>query len=150
MLRHLAGVAEIVEDLDAAIAFYEGTLGLEVTQRMEDDYAMLSIDGVLHFGLWARAAAAESVYGSRDQADRIPLGFTVEFEVDRVDDSAGVLSEKRVPIEQQPRMEPWGQKSLRLLSPGGSLLGLAETPWARQLKTRPEGAESSEPKSSDA
>ena len=82
MIRHFAGVAEIVEDVNAALAFYRDTLGLEVKQQMGDDYAVVAVPGVLHFGIWNRGHAALSTFGSRDAADRIPLGFTIEFEVD--------------------------------------------------------------------
>jgi len=133
MLRHVAGVAEIVEDVNQALAFYRDTLGLQVEKQDGDDYAMLSVPGVLHFGIWNRGHAAESVYGSREQADRIPLGFTLEFEVDDVQDAATSIDGDGQEVAQAPREEPWGQKTFRMLSPGGSLLGFAETPWARKV-----------------
>ncbi len=133
MIRHIAGLAEIVEDVDAALVFYRDVLGLTVEKHDGDDYAMLSVPGVLHFGLWNRGHAAEAVFGSREDADRIPLGFTLEFEADDVADAARRLEEAGQQISQAPREEPWGQKTFRMLSPGGSLLGFAETPWARSL-----------------
>ena len=80
MVRHLAGIAEVVEDVDAALEFYTGSLGMELGERMNGDYAILELPGVLHFGIWSRAAAAEIVLGSREQAAEIPLGFTFEVE----------------------------------------------------------------------
>ncbi len=136
MLRHVAGVAEIVEDVNEALTFYRDTLGLEVKQQDGDDYALVAVPGVLHFGVWSRAHAAQCVFGDRGQAERIPLGFTLEFEVDDVEQTAARLEQAGSPIAQAPRTEPWGQKTLRMLSPGGSLLGFAETPWARRI-TRP-------------
>src|SRR5438094_299550 len=108
MIRHVAGVGEIVDDVAKAAAFYVG-LGLKVNREV-DDYAVIEVPGVLHFGIWSRAAAAESIYGSRDAVDRVPLGFHVEFEVDDVDAAAGVFGALLV---NGPRMEPWGQKTLR-------------------------------------
>lgn len=134
MIRHFAGVAEIVEDVPAALAFYRDTLGLEVKQQLGDDYAVVAVPGVLHFGIWNRAHAAESIFGSRDAADSVPLGYTIEFEVDSVDDAARTLEESVVTVFQGPQVEPWGQKSCRAVALGGGVLGFAETPWGRQLK----------------
>ena len=83
MIRHFAGVAEIVEDFEAAVQFYRDTLGLEV-ESLSEGYATATVPGVLHFGIWSRAEAAQATYGSPDAADRVPLGFTIAFEVDNV------------------------------------------------------------------
>lgn len=133
MIRHLAGVAEIVDDLPVALAFYRDTLGLEVKQQMGDDYAVVGVRGVLHFGIWSRAAAAEAIFGSRSAADSVPLGYTIEFEVDSVDEAAKVVGESAATVVQGPQIEPWGQKSLRAIGLGGGVLGFAETPWGRSL-----------------
>jgi uncharacterized glyoxalase superfamily protein PhnB len=140
MIRHFAGVAEIVEEVGAALAFYRDTLGLEVQQQIGDDYAVVAVPGVLHFGVWSRAAAAESIFGSRDAADSVPLGYTIEFEVDAVDSAATTLRESAATLIQGPQTEPWGQKSLRAIALGGGVLGFAETPWARTLKQAPEAS----------
>ena len=142
MLRHVGGVAEIVEDVGAALAFNRDVLGLEVEKQEGEDYAVVAVAGVLHFGIWNRGHAAECTYGSREHADRIPLGFTLEFEVDDVEDAAGRIESHGRRIAQAPREEPWGQKTFRMISPGGSLLGFAETPWARRITNQMETARS--------
>ena len=141
MIRHLVSLAEIVEDVNLAVAFYRDTLGLEVKEQHGDDYAVIAIPGVLHFGVWNRAHAAESTFGSRDQAERIPLGFSMEFEVDNLENAARQIEQKGHTIAQQPRQEPWGQKTCRMISPGGALFGLAETPWARRITKQLEAGE---------
>ena len=78
MIRHVAGMAEIVEDVPAALRFYRDVLGLEVKDQVADDYAILVVPGVLHFGVWNRGHAALSTFGSRDAAEKIALGFTME------------------------------------------------------------------------
>ncbi len=135
MPRHLAGIAEIVDDIDEAVKFYCDTLGFDIHQRMENDYVMLKIPGVLHFGIWNRAAAAHAILGSRDLADQVPLGFTIEFEVNDIDQTAKQLSAAGCQLTHPPRTEPWGQKSCRMDAVSGAPLGFAETPWARQLKS---------------
>ena len=138
MIRHVAGVAEIVEDVDAAVAFYE-SLGLEV-KREGEGYAIANVSGVLHFGIWSRRDAAASTYGDPDAADRVPLGFSIGFEVDGVDESAASLGSV---VVRAAGDEPWGQRTLRFRSPSGALCEIAETPWARELETNvtPKSAE---------
>jgi len=133
MLRHVAGVAEIVDDVPAALAFYRDVLGAAVDKQMGTDYVMLSVPGVLHFGIWSRAHAAECIYGSREHAHQVPLGFTLEFEVNDVATAAQTIESAGGTVDQAPREEPWGQKAFRMISPGGSVLGFAETPWAREI-----------------
>lgn len=138
MVRHLAGVAEIVDDVNAALAFYRDTLGFQVKDQMGDDYAVVVVPGVLHFGIWNRGHAALATFGTRDAANRIPLGFTIEFEVDDVDTAAKTVASAGLEVVQAPQMEPWGQKTTRAFAPSGALSGFAETPWGRTLKQQVE------------
>jgi len=128
MIRHLAGVAEIVEDLAAAIRFYRETLGLEVEPMESGGYATVKIGGVLHYGLWERANAAAAI---GVPVERVALGVTLGFEVDSVDAAAGALGEGGVALLQGPHDEPWGQRTARFLSPSGMVSEVSETPWAR-------------------
>ena len=139
MIRHFAGVAEIVEDFEAAVQFYCDTLGLEV-ESLSEGYATATIPGVLHFGIWSRTEAAEATYGSPDAADRVPLGFTIAFEVDNVTEAAQHLDNAAVKIVQPTKTEPWGQVTSRFITPSGALCEIAETPWARRI-TQPMSAE---------
>src|SRR5690348_8273804 len=84
MIRHIAGVGEVVEDMNRAVHFYREVLGVPVEYEPGSDYAIVKVPGILHFGLWQRSAAAESVFGDPNATDRIPLGFSIAFEVDTV------------------------------------------------------------------
>ena len=139
MIRHFAGVAEIVKDFEAAVRFYRDTLGLEV-ESLSEGYATATIPGVLHFGIWTRAEAAQATYGSPDAAERVPLGFTIAFEVDDVAEAAQHLDNAAVKIVQPTKTEPWGQVTSRFITPSGALCEIAETPWARRI-TQPMSAE---------
>ena len=139
MVRHFASLAEIVEDFDAAVRFYEDVLGLEV-ERLSDGYANVTIPGALHFGVWSRAEAANATYGTPDAAERVPLGFTIGFEVDDVEEAEKRLADAGVDIVQHAKTEPWGQVTARFHTPGGALCEIAETPWARRI-TQPMSAE---------
>ena len=133
MIRHMASISEIVDDMEAAVAFYRDVLGLEVEWTEGTGYAMAKVPGVAHFGIWSRESAAEATLGDKEAASRIPLGFTVEFEVDEVQAAADTLESKGWQVLQAPRTEDWGQTTSRFLSPSGALCGVAETPWAREL-----------------
>lgn len=140
MIRHIAHIADIVDDLDAAIHFYQDTLGLTVEHEEGSPYAVVHVPGVLHFGLWLRRAAAETMYGNPDVYERLPLGLSVGFEVDDVNEAAANLMERGVTLLQGPRREAWGQATCRFVLPGGSIGEAAETPWARQLLSQPQAS----------
>jgi len=130
MIRHISSIGEVVEDVDAAVAFYEG-LGLKV-HRENPGYAVLDIPGVLHFGIWSREDAAESTFGTKDAADRVQLGFSVGFEVDDVDEAGTLVTDRTV---RGAADEPWGQRTLRFTLPSGALSEFSAAPWARELET---------------
>ena len=134
MIRHLAGIAEIVDDLAAAVSFFRDDLGLEVDTSESADYASVKIPGVIHFGLWSREAAAEATYGDRTAVDRITPGFTVEFEVDSVSTASESLEGRGRTLIHGPRDEPWGQTTARFPTVSGAIVGIAETPWARRIE----------------
>ena len=133
MIRHVAGIAEIVDDIDAGVRFYREVLGLTVQHEPGSGYAIVEVPGVLHYGVWARWAAAEAVLGSREGADRIPLGLTVGFEVDGVEEAHRTLTARGWSVAQPPKVEEWGQTTSRFFSPSGALCEVAETPGARRL-----------------
>ncbi len=132
MLRHLASIAEVVEDFDAAVNFYSETLGLEV-EIYHQGYATATVPGTLHFGIWSRAEASKATYGNPGEADRIPLGFTIGFEVDDVTAAEKRIAAAGIDVVQPTKTEPWEQVTSRFLTPGGSFCEIAETPWARSI-----------------
>jgi catechol 2,3-dioxygenase-like lactoylglutathione lyase family enzyme len=141
MLRHLASVAEIVDDVPAAVAFYRDVLGLQVKDQMGDDYVVLVVPGLLHFGVWSRAHAAEAIYGDRGAAERVPLGYTLEFEVDDINQVPDRLKSGSRRLIQPPHQEPWNQTTCRGIAPGGGVIAFAVTPWARRLAQPPQATE---------
>lgn len=129
MIRFVAGLAEIVEDLEAAIDYYRERLGLEVDRTEGLGYAEVRIGGINHFGIWERSDAAEATLGDRARASEIPLGFLVGYEVDEV----GAAIERIGDALQARQEEPWGQVTARFIGPSGALFEVSETPWAREL-----------------
>ena len=133
MLRHLASVGEIVDDVEAAVRFYRDVLGLSLDYEEGAEYVQVEMPGVLHYAIWSRRAAAEACFGDPNAVNRVPLGFTVGFEVEGVSDSVAEVEKRGWPLLHGPKEEPWGQETSRFLSPGGSLCEIARTPWARQV-----------------
>ena len=62
MIRHISAIAEVVDDVDAAVEFYRDVLGLTVDHQPGGGYATVEIPGTLHFSVWSRSAAAEATY----------------------------------------------------------------------------------------
>ena len=137
MIRHVASIAEIVEDVEATVTFYRDVLGLEVEHETGNEYAVVKVAGTLHFGIWSRRMAAESVYGNRGEALRIPLGFSVGFEVDEVAQAEAAIINRGWNIVQPMQKEPWEQVTARFLTPSGALAEIAETPWGRTIEGSP-------------
>lgn len=133
MIRHISGIAEIVDDVDAAVDFYRNTLGFKVEHEPESGYATMDVPGVLHFGIWGRERAARTILGEGADPNQIPLGFTIGFEVDLVEGDTKVAQTKGLSFLQSTREEPWGQVTSRFLSPSGALCEFSETPWARKI-----------------
>jgi catechol 2,3-dioxygenase-like lactoylglutathione lyase family enzyme len=132
MIRHVASIAEIVDDFDAAVGFYRDRLGLPVEVQPGGGYAVVKVAGVLHFGIWERAHAAGAVFGDAAATARVPLGFSLGFEVDGVDEAADALAGRGVTLVQGPHDEPWGQRTARFPHPSGALVEVSETPAARR------------------
>ncbi len=133
MIRHIAGIAEIVDDVDTAVDFYCNNLGLKVEHEPGSGYAIVEVPGVLHFGIWGRERAARTIFGEDADPNQIPLGFTIGFEVDLVEGDTKVAQTKGLPFIQPTREEPWGQVTSRFLSPSGAVCEFSETPWARKI-----------------
>lgn len=138
MIRHLAGVAEIVEDVEAAVNFYRDVLGLAVKYEEGADYAEIEIAGILHYGIWSREAAAKATYGDPGAVELIKPGFSVGFEVDSVDKASQRIKNKWE-LAQPTKTEPWGQRTARFMTPSGMLAEVSETPGARLTTGKLEG-----------
>jgi catechol 2,3-dioxygenase-like lactoylglutathione lyase family enzyme len=133
MVRHVAGIAEIVDDIDAAVRFYREELQLDVNHNPGEAYATVSVSGLPHFGIWLRSRAAEIVYGNASEYNRIPLGFSVGFEVNSVKSAEEALRSSGTSVVQGFRTEDWGQRTARFVSSSGALCEVSETPWARSI-----------------
>ncbi|UCH01592.1 MAG: hypothetical protein JSV20_06970, partial [Candidatus Bathyarchaeota archaeon] len=64
---------------------------------------------------------------------RVPLGFTIGFEVDAVLKVSEVIRSQGGRMIQAPKDETWGQRTSRFFSLSGALFELSETPAARKI-----------------
>ena len=119
MIRHIASIGEVVEDIGAAVDFYRDVLGLAGQYEAGSKYAGIKMPGTLHYAIWDRAVAAEATFGDSAAAPEVPLGFTVEFEVDDVDEAAKAVASSGWHLAQPRKTEEWGEKTSRFISPGG-------------------------------
>jgi catechol 2,3-dioxygenase-like lactoylglutathione lyase family enzyme len=133
MIRHISSIAEIVDDLETTVRFYREVLGAEVEHEPGSGYAVVQLGGTLHFGIWDRGNAAVAAFGDRDQKEKIPLGFSVGFEVDDVEGSTREMQDIGWKVVQPRKMETWGQVTSRFYSTSGALCEFSETPNARRI-----------------
>jgi catechol 2,3-dioxygenase-like lactoylglutathione lyase family enzyme len=128
-VQFVTSIAPIVRDLDAARAFYEGALGLSFEGGAGDYRYTHRLAGTKHFGLWPLAEAANACFGTPDWPDDVPVPqASVEFEVPDVPNAAAELKAKGYRLVHEPKTEPWGQVTARLLSPEGLLVAVCYSP----------------------
>lgn len=108
-----------VHDLDRAVRFYEGTLGLKL-RHADSEHGYASFDaGPVGLGLAAVAEGApESALVGRHS--RIGLG------VPDLDAAHRELSERGVRFTQPPERQPWGGYLALLADPDGNVFYLDE------------------------
>ena len=111
-------VVLVVEDLDAAVAFWTETMGLSLDHR-SGPYAQFST-GATRFGLFERVAMEETLGGLT--GERFEVGFKVS-DCDRAyDEIVAGGAEPLVP----PTDRAWGQRTAYVRDPDGHLVELAQ------------------------
>ena len=94
MINKIHKIAVITDDIEGAVQFYTQKLGLTVVERFEndddEDYVFLDAGGILLELMPQKTMGQEA-------------GFHhISFEVDSVEDSAGELKDKGVPMTVDP------------------------------------------------
>jgi catechol 2,3-dioxygenase-like lactoylglutathione lyase family enzyme len=131
----LAGLGPLVRDRDTSLAFYRDLLGIPL--EVDGDYAAADRwAGTRHFGQWTLADAAESIFGTREWPEDVPvpqanLEFDVESEA-AVEAAAREIEAAGHSLLVGPKKEPWGQTVVRLLGPEGFLVSVTYTPWLHE------------------
>jgi len=115
----------IVEDLDRALAFYTGVLGLKPGHR-SGNYAQLDT-GATRLAFYTREAMA-STLGQKIQppAANAP-GFEIGFKVADVDAAYAELVAAGATPQTPPTDRFWGQRTAYVRDPDGHLIELAQS-----------------------
>ncbi|MGH3441261.1 MAG: VOC family protein [Nitriliruptorales bacterium] len=118
-------VVLVVEDLDRALGFYTGTLGLTLGHR-SGPFAQLDT-GRTRVALYERHAMAATIGRERiRRADRDAPGFELGFKVPDVDAAFAELTEAGVEQVTPPTDRPWGQRTAYVRDPDGHLVEFAQ------------------------
>ena len=114
----------IVSDLDRALHFYTGLLGLRLGHR-SGDYAQLDT-GFTRLALYTRGAMAKTLGMSLDAPAASAPGFEIGFKVADVDVAFSQLVAQGAPPVVPPTDRFWGQRTAYVRDPDGHLVELAQ------------------------
>lgn len=116
----LTHIRLLTNDLERALAFYRGVLGLEVTLEVEGTYAELA-SGASILALYRRDLMAQVL----DEPAQGGLGAALTFEVEDVDAAFRGLRDKGVTFITEPHdQEAWFIRVAHLRDPDGNLIEL--------------------------
>jgi catechol 2,3-dioxygenase-like lactoylglutathione lyase family enzyme len=123
-LETLDYVVLIVADLDRALAFYAGTLGLELQHRVER-YAQLRA-GTTRLALYTRAAMRETLGVPLEAPSTHAPAFELGFKVEDCDSAFAELTAAGASPVTPPTTRAWGQRTAYVRDPDGNLIELAQ------------------------
>jgi catechol 2,3-dioxygenase-like lactoylglutathione lyase family enzyme len=114
----------IVENLDRALRFYTGVLGLKLGHR-SGDYAQLDT-GATRLALYTRDAMAKTLATSLAAPASNAPGFEIGFKVADVDAAfSDLVACGALPVVS-PTNRFWGQRTAYVRDPDGHLIELAQ------------------------
>jgi catechol 2,3-dioxygenase-like lactoylglutathione lyase family enzyme len=119
----------IVQDLDRALDFYSGVLGLPLGHR-SGDYAQLQT-GATRLALYTRSAMAKILGTSLEPPAANAPGFEIGFKVADVDAAFAELIARGASPAAPPTDRFWGQRTGYIRDPDGHLVELAQDLRAR-------------------
>ena len=117
-------VVLIVSDLERALAFYTGSLGLGIQHRA-GSYAQLNA-GTTRLSLYTRDAMAETLGSALDPPSPAAPAFELGFKVADCDAAFAELVAAGAPAAAAPTTRPWGQRTAYVRDPDGNLIELAQ------------------------
>lgn len=117
-------VVLVVEDLDRALAFYTGSLGLELGHR-SGPYAQL-VTGATRLALFERATMAATLGWELNAPGPEHAAFEIGFKVDDVDTAWARLVAAGARPVVAPTDRSWGQRTAYVADPDGNLVELAQ------------------------
>ncbi len=111
------GICLVSRNVERLREFYESALhveaeGNDIHVKLQTAGAVLSIFS--ESGMEAMAPGSMKSYGHG--------GFTIEFEVENVDEEHDRLRSMNVPIVKMPTTQPWGRRSVWFRDPDGNIV----------------------------
>jgi catechol 2,3-dioxygenase-like lactoylglutathione lyase family enzyme len=138
-ISFVAGFGPIVRDDHGARSFWADALGIELEEAAPGYWSTDDLAGVRAFALWPLSQAAESCFGGPEWPPDLPMPQAwLELDVESAEAVADAVAELKTNghrLVRDPRLEPWGQTTARLLSPEGLLVGITYTPWMHTTGT---------------
>jgi catechol 2,3-dioxygenase-like lactoylglutathione lyase family enzyme len=117
-------VVLVVEELDRALGFYVGVLGLELQHR-SGPFAQLAT-GATRLALFERHAMQSTLGFPIRAPDLAAPAFELGFKVADVDEAFAALVARGAPAVTAPTDRAWGQRTAYVRDPDGHLIELAE------------------------
>jgi lactoylglutathione lyase len=117
-------VVLIVSDLERALSFYTGSLGLALQHRA-GKYAQMRA-GTTRLSLYARDAMAETLGVGIEAPSPAAPAFELGFKVSDCDAAFEELVAAGAAPVVPPTTRPWGQRTAYVRDPDGNLIELAE------------------------
>jgi catechol 2,3-dioxygenase-like lactoylglutathione lyase family enzyme len=114
----------IVEDLDRAVAFYTGVLGIALSHR-SGGYAQL-VTGPTRLALYSREHMAATLGTPVEPPARNAPGFEIGFLVPDVDEAWTALTQAGAEPVKEPTDRFWGQRTAYVRDPDGHLIELVQ------------------------
>jgi catechol 2,3-dioxygenase-like lactoylglutathione lyase family enzyme len=133
MTTSLSTVHILVDDPDAAVAFYRDTLGLKVTQEVANGpfrWITLASDSQPEIGI-----VLSQPHAGRSQEDGDALAallakgemYPVHFRTDDLDATFDkVAATEGVEVLQEPASQPWGVRDAAVRDPAGNRIRLEQ------------------------
>jgi catechol 2,3-dioxygenase-like lactoylglutathione lyase family enzyme len=123
-LETLDYVVLVVADLDRALRFYTGTLGLPLQHR-SGAYAQIRA-GTTRLSLYTRDAMQETLGTALAAPSPSAPAFELGFVVPDCDAAFAELVAAGAPPVTHPTTRPWGQRTAYVRDPDGNLIELAQ------------------------
>ena len=120
---NLVSVRIITDDVARLVAFYERITGIAASWANDDFAELRTTSGTLAVGSTRTVGLFGGPGVASPAANRSAI---VEFLVDDVDGAFAALRGDGLEIVQEPTTMPWGNRSLLLRDPDGTLVNLFE------------------------
>jgi catechol 2,3-dioxygenase-like lactoylglutathione lyase family enzyme len=131
----IAGFGPIVRNAEASRDLYVSKLGISFKEETDGYLHTEALAGTKSFALWPLPMAAQSCFGKDKWPARTPVPQAwIEFEVEDLAEATAALESAGLRMLTKNKLEPWGQRVSRFLSPEGILVAVSFTPCMREEK----------------